>query len=452
MGTISSGLAKAWSSIGGFAAAVAVLAILGAAFANFGFFAKLVVAAVLLAALLSLPLRALLGAVVVATFATRISLSVGTIDIRPEHFVTCALVARLLYKHGLRLTRRQTQVLAALTAFLVLNIVSTALQAPDPGRSVSILGWIALDIALFAALADIRPYRDQMIRIGVVTSMFAAALAVVVEALATFAGTTIGVQLDPPFGHAAYVLSYEANTLASSIAIWAVVAALVRWPRRGIQYALQLLAIAGIVATHTRAALIGYVGAMALIAVWRRWLPIPVLATIGVVAASLVFVVPLVTPSAPSTLQPVVSKFSHALDFKSGNGLLRVRSWKFAAADMKGSAYFLGLGTNSYGQRHLFTTAPGTTIPGYLGNLPLQIMYDVGILGVVLLAFVVAVVARATSSITWIALGFVYLTCSIATSIFWFSLTWILIALALSRDDSSTDASLRAPCTTTQAA
>lgn len=402
---------------------------------------KLVALVAASSALLLLPLPLLVSVAVVTTFATRISVSLSSIDLRPEHLVTFALVARVLFGRGIRLTPRQFRAVCAMAGFLFLNVVATALQAPSPAASAPVIGWIALDVILLIGVCGIPEYRDRILRVGIATSTIAGMLAVTVWWLATFGSLRIGVQPDPEYGgYAAYVFSYEANTLGSSLAIWAVIGALVGWPSQRMQWVVQLVALAGILATHTRAALIGYMSAMFLIVLWRRRVSLAVVVGVGATAAVVLFV-PAVAPTPP---KDVTSKFSHSVDFSSGSGLLRLRNWRLAADDIRGFGYIVGLGTNTYGQRHV-EVARGVPVPGYLGNLPLQVFYDVGVIGVLLICAVAISVRRATSRLSWTALALVYVVCSIATSIFWFSLTWLLVGTALSRNVTTGEAAVPSP-------
>jgi hypothetical protein len=385
--------------------------------------------------LFAIPFERLLALAVVATFATRIAVPLAGFNVRPEHLVTLVLFIRLLDHGGLRLTGRQSRVLVAFIGFVVLNIGVTIVEAPDAAASVSVIGWLILDVLLFVVVCSLPDYRQALLRTGVASAAMFAVLAVLAWIGAAVAGTSFGVQPDPSYGgYAAYVLSYEANTLSSSLAVWGVVAALIRWPAGRGRVALHLVLTLGILATHTRAALIGYLAALGVIALRRRSLSFPVV--IAAVAAT-AFVVASTTSTLPHVVAPAANKFSQPFNFNSGDGFVRMQTWRAALADMRGPSYVVGLGTNTYGQRHLDPTHPDAPQRAYLGNLPLQAFYDTGFLGVLLLLYVAMSVRLSRSGLAWWSCLLVYLVANVATSVFWFSLTWILLAAGLTTADSA---------------
>jgi hypothetical protein len=82
------------------------------------------------------------------------------------------------------------------------------------------------------------------------------------------------------------------------------------------------------------------------------------------------------------------------LDFSSGTGASRLSEWRTALNDFRRSP-LIGLGTNSYGQRHLAVNATDSNpVPGYLGNLYVRTLYDSGIIGFLFLAFFLLPVIR----------------------------------------------------------
>jgi hypothetical protein len=75
---------------------------------------------------------------------------------------------------------------------------------------------------------------------------------------------------------------------------------------------------------------------------------------------------------APGVVKPFRTTVTQALNFSSGTALRRAQGWKPALEDIKGTAWVTGLGTNSFGQRHLDPTLPTTPTPAYLAHLPLR--------------------------------------------------------------------------------
>lgn len=388
-----------------------------------------VVAAALLLFLLLIPLRALIIVAVAAMFFSRLSVSVADVDFRPEHLVTFVMLLRVALLGRLSVTRSQANVLIALVAFVVVNVASTYAHSLDRAASARVIAWLVVDVALFVVFCSITHHRELILRTGIVAAMAASALAMIQSLAATFAGIDAGVQVDASTGGvAAYGVSHEANILASSIAVWATIGAVIRWPARKWQYLLHVLAVGGILAAQTRAALVGYFLAIAVVSVRDRRVP-RVVATVSALVVGWLAIGQ--TLALPQNYDALRLKLTHVVDFESGNGAVRAQVWEQAVQDLQIETIATGLGTNTFGQRHVEVTRPDTATPGYLGNLPLQILYDAGLVGVMLVVCIAAAVVRRTSVGTWLPIGLAYGVASIATSFVWFGLTWTLLALAL---------------------
>jgi hypothetical protein len=134
----------------------------------------------------------------------------------------------------------------------------------------------------------------------------------------------------------------------------------------------------------------------------------------------------------PATLHPIEEKLRLLVDTSSGTGRNRVNQWGTAIDDIHGLSWSVGLGLNSFGQRHLDPTLPDRPTPGYLGSLPLQVVYDTGLIGALLLAGAFVSVWPRSREGRRRALGLVVvvLVSTTATSTLWFGSTWALVALA----------------------
>jgi hypothetical protein len=135
----------------------------------------------------------------------------------------------------------------------------------------------------------------------------------------------------------------------------------------------------------------------------------------------------------PRLAHPVAARASTLLDFRSGTGQYRATVAAIAIGDLHGLAWVTGLGTNSFGQRHLDPSLVDKPTPGYLGILPLQVVYDSGLVGAVLLGTAVLTLIpknprRAARSVGVLV---VYVACGSATSPLWFGFTWILFGVAV---------------------
>jgi hypothetical protein len=131
--------------------------------------------------------------------------------------------------------------------------------------------------------------------------------------------------------------------------------------------------------------------------------------------------------------QPLLSKFADTFDFSSGNGAYRVVIQRLALDDMQSvQTWVFGLGTNSFSQRHVDPSRPGMAVEAFLGNLPLQIVYDSGIIGLSIILFLTAALLRSSHfSVSSLAVMSAFIVVASATSPFWFATTWIFAALAV---------------------
>jgi ABC-type sugar transport system permease subunit len=132
-----------------------------------------------------------------------------------------------------------------------------------------------------------------------------------------------------------------------------------------------------------------------------------------------------------SASNPIFSKLRGSLDLSSDTAQLRLGGVEEALQDMKGTAIFTGLGTNSFSQRHrnvLFADERG-----YLSVLPLVVLYDTGVIGALLVLGACAALSlghaapmdRRYARVFLLAL----LITGSATNPVWFGITWVLLAI-----------------------
>jgi hypothetical protein len=373
----------------------------------------------------------LLTVLVAATFVTRFRITVGGLHFLPEHFATAGLLLRLTLdgkSSGIwRVARDRTVMLLAI--FIAWEAIISLLQAPQPAKSLPMVGWLALDwVMLIAVLAAVQ----DSVRLERLTARFTVSLAVIAVLLwlaYAAAGSALGTQGGyTGGGRAVFALSWEANVLASTLAVWGFVglssrdASVQRLARFGAP-----LAIAAIAVSYTRSAVIGL--ALGLI-VWtasgdrlaaRKVLRLAAI-TLGAVAI-LGFVHQVATP--------VERRFTKLFALNSGTAAFRMEAVQTASNDLRGVNAIVGLGAESYGQLHLDRTRPGQ--PAYIGELPVQIVYDSGLIGLLLLGGALASLRPFARVHAGRVIGVitVYLVAATATSPFWFGWTWILISLAI---------------------
>ena len=383
--------------------------------------------------------RVLLPVLVVSTFVTRFRIDVAGFNFLPEHVLVLALVLALVVEGRSQLLLRAAtdRTSLAMAAFIGWLALVSFVQAPAPTESLSIVGWLCLDwLILVSVIATVRSSaRLERLTAGSSTALAVLALALWIAFI--FAGSTLGTQggLDYATGsRAVFAVSWEANILGSTLALWAFIGlsssdhVVGRIMRFGLP-----LALAAMVVSSTRAAILGFgAGLLTWLVLERRDSVSRSLRIIGMTA----LVAVLVTVLMPQAVVPVEGKLGELLSFGSGNGALRLQAAETAIEDLKGQNAVVGYGANSFGQLHADPTQPEK--PWYLSVLPLQILYDGGLVGVLLVLIALATVkpfrrpARAFGALA------VYCSAATATSPFWLGTTWLLIALAvLTRPDDS---------------
>lgn len=375
----------------------------------------------------------LLAFVVLAAFASRFSVSVAGFHVRPEHVASLGLLVGVLLKGeasglGRALFSRPASYLGLFVAY---GTVISALFAPHFRDSVAILAWLLLDWLLLGALLTLKIDSravGRWLSLGVVCSSIYALAA---WANAMVRGGVAGVQRSQESAvPAAFAFSSEANILAGLLTLCAL--ALFYWhgSRRLI---VVTFALAAIPVTQTRAAMLAVVVALPTLflvaanhAVRRR--------IAGVVAVAVAVAFTLTATGAPF-VGGLFAKFG-ALETSSTNIAYRTRVGGIAIDDLDSyQSWIFGLGVNSFGQRHFDPSRPGQHVAAYLSNLPLQILYDTGIVGVATVVSLLVYCLRVTKSRLALPMVLAYLVLSSATSPFWFAFTWLFVAMGVSDVD-----------------
>lgn len=378
---------------------------------------------------------------VLSMFVTRLSGDVGGLTFRPEMFGGILAVISLLTQRGERRIAVPSAIsIAAVLTWLAGGILSSALNSPELGKSIGVIVWCGLSVSSAVWVSQHPRLWPLMLRVGAWAAFASAVLSIAFWAAASAGVAEVGVQIDPTYGgYASFVTSIEANVLAGLLCLWGLVAA---WNPLGAigqicRRALVLTAPIAILATHTRAALVAYVLGLVIVFVARRGARALVLGATG--TGGVIGVVLLAT-SADSGL----SKFTSLLDTSGGTGKLRLQVNGSALEEWLGSTqHLIGLGWNSFGQRHVDPTRPFLNIPGYIGNLPLQIIYDGGLLALVAVAIAVLAVAwnalRTKTLAVMVMLSVPYLLFSLSTSVLWLFETWFWVGLAWGMQERSRD-------------
>ncbi len=412
---------------------VVVVAIGGGAAAAFtGLGAVLMVGGALLVLFLAANRRYLAISLVLAMFVTRPVAEIGPASVRPEIVVGAAALVSVLgdIVQRRRIPRFQLNLFTAVYLWIAYLAVISMLHSVDVAESISTLAWMAM-CATAAFWISVNPDFTGLIVRSAVWVNFAVALsAIFLYGLSNISGYGIGAQFDPAYGgYAVYVLSIEANILGGLVCIWSVIciADPLRQFSSRLRIAMLFIAPVAILATHTRGALAAFVLALVILGITRGRI---------IASAAFVAVVSWIGLTIATHHDPGLAKFATGLDFSGGTEIVRYTSWKVAWSDISSSAenFVFGSGFNSYGQRHLDPTVPDITRPSYLGNLPLQLLYDGGIITLLVVSMVVfAVWWRAGRAIGFgvaTAISVAYMTISIGTSVLWLMETWMLVGLA----------------------
>ncbi|WP_353665316.1 O-antigen ligase family protein [Microbacterium sp. che218] len=370
--------------------------------------------------------------IAVSPFVSRFVVPVSGFSVRPEMAVGLiaglAVVVDVAFKRR-RYKKSQLALLGLLALWLIVGTLASLFFSPVVSASLVIIAWIFLGLCMAAWISLDRRRARQVVRVSIWAAFIASLLAILVWG-GTFLGfTSWGVQLDPTYGgYAVYLTSLEANIFAGLITLWSAVA-MTRWGATVPAYIrVSVVCLAPVVAlaAHTRTALIAWVFSLVIFAFARRarvvrW-------SIGLLLVGVFFLF----ASGVSTGGLGLDKFGEIADFGSGTGSYRSLTWEFALQDFLSSgSSLIGLGNNTFGLRHIDPSKPGLTEPWYLGNVFLQVLYDTGILGSVLLVVAALVLVIRTRSFSGFVILATYLILGALTSVLWLAQTWIFVGLAL---------------------
>lgn len=411
---------------------------------------------------------ALIAAVLVSSFLGRYDLPVAGFRVRIEQVVPLALAAWMLVHPVLRpafFRAARHPVPLVFAAFVAWNVVSTLVFSPSLTWSASILVWLTIDLLLLVSimtLAEGAAFAERWGRLSIAPWGLVGFAAFAVANL-TRGRVVIGADFDYLYEvYVARATAIEANIYASILVFWTLLAitrrGVGRWETAAIAVAVPL----GLIASQTRTAvfslLLGLVvfAAYTLVAErrrparvrWRRVVPAAIVAaavivSYGVMAAS-GGTAPAdrtlsasAAPSPGATREPDPSNPEQQnkigdIDFEGGTIGFRLTVAGLAAEEMHGVNLWFGNGTNTFGLRHEQPGTPG--VSGHIIMLPVQVLYDGGIVGLgLLLAFFGTVFGCVPRQRRPIAAGLLsaYLLSATLTSMFWFAVTWILVAVLL---------------------
>lgn len=422
----------------------------------------------------------LIAAVVVSSFLGRYDAEIVGFRVRVEQVVPLVLAGWMLTHPALRpafLRALRHPVPLVYLAFVAWNVATTLIFSPSLPWSASILIWLVIDLLLLVSMMALAGGAELAGRIGrlSVAPWALVGFAVYVVANLTRGQIAFGTDFDYLYEvYVARVTAIEANIYASILIFWTLLAitrrGLGRWEIAAIAVSVPL----GLVASQTRTAVFSLVLGLAVFGLFtvfslrsswrervRRIAPALVLVgtlvvTYGIVAAlggtepadrtlpataspsASVSAPPTgTTPSPAPTREPDPTNPEQQnkigdVDFQGGTIGFRLEVAGLAAQEMKGVNLWFGNGTNTFGLRHEQPGTPG--VSGHIIMLPVQVLYDGGIVGLgLLIALFVTVFVCVPRPRKPVAAGLLasYLLSATLTSMFWFAITWILLAVLL---------------------
>lgn len=319
-----------------------------------------------------------------------------------------------------------------------LLIVSSysAFSAPIPSQSLRLVVWVIINVVSIFIVCHLAESPADLVRDGLITTTLMTVLFVFgwLVANLTHSGNSF---VEADYASSTYRLKglmLEPNLLASLSLMWLCVSYAFRKQICARVYWAALVVLSfGIFITYTRAAWIILIF-LIVASVWTM-----TSRNRGLVLAVLVAFVPLAilvvfgddgtsTGSISGTIQ---GRFDSLLDFDSGTGAYRTRTWDLAWQDIKRDGLWYGHGYNSFSQTHFSNETSNGTL--YLGLLWLSLIYDGGLLA--FSAFVLALLLMWHASVKgswWLYVALV--TLSTSTNPTWFMFPWVLAAILVSKN------------------
>ncbi|MFZ2174971.1 MAG: hypothetical protein WAW17_13250 [Rhodococcus sp. (in: high G+C Gram-positive bacteria)] len=342
-------------------------------------------------------------------------------------------------------------------AFIAWNVIATLLSSPSLSKSASILVWLAIDLLLLAAVMSlgVRAVWVENIGIRCVVPWAVAGFAAFMLANASGGGITLGTNFDLQYQvFVARVTAQEPNIYASILVLWTLLLLARKGTHRAWMIAVAVAVPLGIIGSQTRTAMFCMVLGLVVYVTYEyaRWykdrsrsrtfLFGPAALLVGVVVA---FGVATMLPSfgedalrakqakeATSDVDtPAVASQGKLgdIDLEGGNVGFRMKVAETAAEDLHGVHLWFGNGTNTFSLRHDQPGSPG--VPGHIIMLPVQVLYDCGIVGLLLLVGLGVAVLRSVPvprrPIAY-AVVVAFTAAATMTSMFWFSVTWLIVA------------------------
>jgi hypothetical protein len=276
---------------------------------------------------------------------------------------------------------------------------------------------------------------ESIIRISMRIATLQVVLGIFLFTLAEMSGIEIGVQHDPTYGGVAvYVTAIEANVYSGLITIWSLVTfTRYRMVAGKLSFlTLRYLTPLAILASQTRTAFLAWtLAAVGLyLAKSKRYISFSYFAV--------VILITIIALGRNVRIPSFFSKFNYLLDLNQGNGLYRALARSAAVSDLNQlQGWLMGLGFNSFGQRHLDPTLHG--VAWYLGDVTLQIVYGGGLISFLILFSLAWRIGHDLKSYSAFILFLAWYLLSTSTSVLWLVQTWIYLSLVALKIEESRD-------------
>ena len=127
----------------------------------------------------ALGLRRLVALLVGATFVTLFRIDVAGLSFRPEHFalVPCLAAVVLAGRSRALVDAALDRTVLLLGSFVAWNAIVSIFQAPDPGASLRIVGWLLIDWLILVTLVAVIDDPEDLARQGALWAGLASCVA-----------------------------------------------------------------------------------------------------------------------------------------------------------------------------------------------------------------------------------------------------------------------------------
>jgi O-antigen ligase len=349
-----------------------------------------------------MPWRALFVLLAGAAIFNQFRYDVATITLQPAHLIVVPF-ALSVFLSGSRDRPRWRWPESALVVFLGVQVVSSYLYSPRALKSIQVLGLLALGALTYLTTYWSVSNRRRLIfaaRTVLIAGLISSALALLALASHNLLGTTWGIAIGAS-GTPAAGFAHEYNIQGSMSGSVAIAFLILLWQDNPL-FSGRFAAIgfwvsfAALVASLTRGAWIAFGVALLVLLVLRRRAA-PRRNRVGLIAwACLVLglgvLIVLVVVASSSVENAIVTRGSNLVNTSTGSGQARLSENRIALTEYLRSP-IIGLGTNSYGQRHEAPKKrPENAKGAFLGNLYTRTLHDGGVIALLaLLAFMVAI-------------------------------------------------------------